>query len=91
MLDDVLKKFNEQIKDKDNQIIIIITRGYIQEFVEANYGRKLTKAELEDLSWSVWEDGDYDLMCWIDQAIIQIIRKSESKDNHKAKGGIKHA
>lgn len=79
MFDEDLKKFNSQIKNKGEQIIILITRGYIQEFVEANYGRELTDAELEELSWLVWEEGDYDLMCWLDASINQIIKKSESK------------
>lgn len=87
MLDDALKKFNELMKNKDDQIVIFITRGYIQEFVEANYGRKLTEAELEDLSWSAWEEGDHDLMCWIDQAMSQIIKESGSINNHEIKGG----
>lgn len=86
MFDDNLKKLNEQIKDKNDQIIIFITRGYIQEFVESNYGRKLTDTELEELSWLVWEEGDYELMCWLDTAINQIIKESESKNNHETKG-----
>ncbi|GEM_PF-5254298 len=87
MFDENLKKLNKQIKDKNDQIIIFITRGYIQEFVESNYGRKLTDAELEELSWLVWEEGDYELMCWLDTTINQIIKESESKNNLEAKGG----
>lgn len=74
---DFYEKFNKQIPDKDDHIIIAIHRGYIQEFVEANYGRKLTESELDELSWLVWDEGDYDLMCWIDAAVREIIKDTK--------------
>lgn len=77
MLDDDLKKFNEQMADKDEEIIIPITKGYIQQFVEDNYGRKLTESELEELSWSVWEEENCYLWDWLDEAIRQIIPEKE--------------
>ena len=77
MFDDNLKKFNEQLKDKDEQIIIPIVRGFIQPFVEDNYGRKLTEAELKELSWLVWEDGEQYIWDWLDEAISQIIEKAK--------------
>lgn len=79
MQDDDLDNFNKQMANKDEQIIILITRGYIQEFVEANYDRKLTEQELKELRWLVWDEGDYDLMCWIDAAVRQIIKKAKLK------------
>lgn len=83
MLDDILKKFNEQLKDKNEQIIIPIVRGYIQEFVESNYDRKLTEAELEKLSWLVWEGGEQYIWDWLDNAIREIINDAELKKNGK--------
>lgn len=79
MFDDNLKKFNEQLKDKDEQIIIPIVRGFIQPFVEDNYGRRLTEAELEELSWLVWEDGEQHIWNWLDEAISQIIEETKLK------------
>ena len=76
MLDDDLKKFNEQMADKDDHIIIPVPRGYIQQFVEDNCGRELTEAELEELSWLVWEESWY-LDEWLDKAINQIVPKEE--------------
>ena len=87
MFDEALKKFNQQLKDRNEQIIIPIVRGYIQEFVESNYGRKLTEFELEELSWLVWEDGEQYIWNWLDEAVKKIIRDSESKNNHETKGG----
>ena len=83
MFDKNLKKFNERLKDKNEQIIIPIVRGYIQEFVESNYGRKLTEFELEELSWLVWEDGEQYIWDWLDEAVRKIIRDSESKNHHE--------
>jgi len=79
MLDDNLKKFNAQLKDKDEQIIIPIVRGFIQPFVEDNYGRKLTEAELEELSWLVWENGTQYVWDWLDEAVSQIIKEAKLK------------
>ena len=76
MLDDDLKKFNEQMTDKDDHIIIPIPKGYIQQLSEDNYGRRLTEAELEELSWLVWEN-DWYLWEWLDEAIRQIIPEKE--------------
>ena len=73
------EKFNKQIPNKDDHIIIAIHREYIQEFVKANYGRELTESELDELSWLVWDEGDYDLMCWIDAAVGEIIKEAEEK------------
>lgn len=81
MLEGNLKKFNEQIADKDDHIIISIPRGYIQQFAEDNCGRKLTEAELEDLSWLVWEE-DWYLWQWLNESISQIIKESESKNKN---------
>lgn len=92
MLDHDVKKLNEQTANKDDHIIIAVRRLYIQEFVEANYGRELTEAELEELTWLVWEN-DWELMQWLDDAISQIIpaeeiakhREQMFKDFHEAK------
>lgn len=78
MTDDDLKKFNEQMADKDDNIIIAISKGYIQQLAEDNYGRKLTEAELEELSWLVWEE-DWYLWQWLDEAISKIIPAEEMK------------
>lgn len=80
-MQDYLEKFNKQIANKDERIIIPITGGFIQEFVKDNYDRKLTEQELEELSWLVWEEGIYDLWVWIDAAISKIIE--EAKLNKK--------
>jgi len=93
MLDDDLKKFNEQIADKDEHIIIAIPRGYIQQFAEDNCGRKLTDAELEELSWLAWEES-WHLDEWLDEAISQILPEEEIvkhreqmfKGSHEIKG-----
>jgi len=87
MLDDILKKFNRQLKDKDEQIIIPIVRGYIQEFVESNYDRRLTEMELEKLSWLVWEVGEQHIWDWLDNAVREIIKDSGLKKNNSCKGG----
>lgn len=76
---DRYEEINKHIADKDDHIIIPITRGYIQQFVKDNYGRELTESELEELSEFVWDDGDYDLMSWIDATISQIIEESKQK------------
>lgn len=94
MLDKDLKKFNEQMADKDDHIIISIPRGYIQQFAEDNCGRKLTEAELEDLSWLVWEE-DWYLWQWLNESISQIIKeakqnkKNKNKDDYEKKYAIK--
>ncbi|OGK49797.1 hypothetical protein A3A56_03880 [Candidatus Roizmanbacteria bacterium RIFCSPLOWO2_01_FULL_40_32] len=67
-------------ESKDDQVVIEITRGYIQDFVEANYERKLTESELKELSWLVWNEGDYDLMCWIGAAVDQILTPDKNED-----------
>jgi succinate dehydrogenase flavin-adding protein (antitoxin of CptAB toxin-antitoxin module) len=76
MLDKDIEKLNSETTNKDDHIIIGIRRLYIQEFVEANYGRKLTESELEELSWLVWEN-DWDLMQWLDEAIGQIVEEAK--------------
>lgn len=86
MLDKDIEKLNSQTVNKDDHIIIAIRRLYIQEFVEANYGRELTEAELEELTWFVWEN-DWELMQWLDEAIREIMKDSESKNNHETEGG----
>lgn len=83
---DELEKFLKQ-KWGNKDIVISITREYIQEFVEANYGRQLTEHELDKLCWLVWEYDDHDLVHWLDAAINQIVKESESKNNHEEKGG----
>lgn len=59
--------------NNNDQTIIGISRVYIQDFVESNYGRKLTEPELEELSWFVWDGGDDYLLYWIGEAVDQII------------------
>ncbi len=76
MLDKDLKKLNEQTTDKNDHIIIAVRRLYIQEFAESNYGRELTEAELEELTWLVWEES-WCLDEWLDEAISQIIPEKE--------------
>jgi hypothetical protein len=58
-------------KDKE-KIIAVITEEYVQEFVEANYKRRLTKSELEELECLLWE-GDCELMDWLDYGVRQIV------------------
>lgn len=77
------KKINKQIVNKDENIVIAIPRGYIQEFVEANYGRRLTEVELEKLSWSVWDEGDENLLYWIGVAVDQIIKTAKNREGDK--------
>lgn len=79
MLDKDIKELNEQMTDKNEQVIIAVRRLYIQEFAEANYGRELTEAELEELTWLVWEN-DWELMQWLDDAIGEIMKDSEPKN-----------
>ena len=86
MLDKDVEKLNQHMANKDDHIIIAIRRLYIQEFVEANYGRELTETELEELTWLVWEN-DWELMQWLDEAIREIMKDSEPKNNHETKGG----
>lgn len=45
-------------KHDDEEVIIPIRRGFIQQFAEDNYGRKLTEEELEEISWAIFEDDD---------------------------------
>lgn len=95
MLDKDVKELNEQTADKNDHIIIAVRRLYIQEFAEANCGRELTEAELEELTWMVWEES-WHLDEWLDEAIRQIIPKEEiarhneqmSKECHKTKKTI---
>lgn len=68
---------NKQKKNKDEQVIIEIPRIYIQDFIEANYGRKLTESELKELSWLVWDDSDEYLLYWISAAVDQILMPAE--------------
>jgi len=82
MLDKDIKKMNEQTTNKDDYIIIAVRRLYIQEFAEANYGRPLTEAELEELTWMAWETS-WKLDEWLDEAIREIMKGSESKNNHE--------
>ena len=76
MLDWDVKKLNELLEDKDEHIIVAIRRLYIQEFAEANYGRELTEAELEELTWMVWKES-WKLDEWLDEAIRQIVPEEE--------------
>lgn len=76
---DIYKKINDQIPDKDDHIVIAIDREYIQEHVKANYGRKLTDSEIKKLSWLVWEEGDCDLVSWIDEGVLVILKEAELK------------
>lgn len=95
MLDKDIEKLNSQTVNKDDHIIIAIRKLYIQEFAEDNYGRKLTEAELEELSWLVWEGGEQYIWDWLNEAISQIIpeeeiakhRERELKEYHEIKGG----
>ena len=64
---------NNKKRNNNDRIIIGISQGYIQDFVEANYGRKLTGSELEELSWLVWDNGDDDLLNWISKAVNQVL------------------
>lgn len=76
MLDKDVENLNQHTANKDDHIIIAVRRLYIQEFVESNYGRELTEAELEELTWLVWEN-DWELMQWLDEAIRQIIKETK--------------
>lgn len=70
---------NKQKKNKDEQVIIEIPRIYIQDFVEANYGRKLTEAELKELRWLVWDNSDEYLLYWISEAVDQIMLLNQKR------------
>jgi len=68
---------NNKTSNKNECIVIGIPKGYIQDFVEANYGRRLTESELKELSWLVWDDWDSDLLNWIGAAVDQIIKPNK--------------
>lgn len=89
MLDHDVKKLNEQATNKDGHIIIAVRRLYIQEFAEASFGRELTEAELEELTWMVWETS-WKLDEWLDEAIREIMKDSEPKNNHETKKEVNH-
>jgi len=72
-------KTNKQPVKKDERVVIAITAGYIQQFVEDNYGRELTGPELQELADLIWEEGDHELMSWIDKAIRRLIGSSNKK------------
>jgi len=81
---DELEEFLKQKwgdKNPDEEVVISITKRYIQETVEANYGRQLTEHELDKLCWLVWEDSDRDLVFWLDPAVSQIIKQSNIKNS----------
>ena len=78
MLDKDVKELNEQMADKEDHIIIAVRRLYIQEFAEANCGRELTEAELEELNLLAWEEFWY-LDEWLYEAISKIIPAEEAQ------------
>jgi len=83
MLDKDVEELNQQMANEDEHILIPIRRLYIQEFAEANYGRGLTETELEKLTWMAWETS-WKLDEWLDEAIREIMKGSDSKNNHEA-------
>ena len=78
MLDHDIKELNERMTDKDDHVIIAIRGSYVQQFAEDNCGRKLTEAELEELSWLALEE-DWYLGVWLDEVIRQIIKEAKLK------------
>ncbi len=76
---DIYEKINKRFKNKDEYIVIAINREYIQSFVEANFDRRLTVSQLNELSFSVWDESDESLMNWLSPAVKMLIDNSERK------------
>jgi len=65
---------------KKEKIIAVITEEFVQQFVEDNYKRRLTKSELEELECLLWDDGHWELMSWLDYGVRQIVTGKYEED-----------
>lgn len=69
------KQLSLGMKAPEDKVIIEITEDFIQQFAEDNCDRKLTPAELEELSWVVWEQ-EQDLLDWIYSGAMKVMNKT---------------
>lgn len=69
---------DEELQDPEGGIVAVISKEYIQGFMQDNYDFKLSNDELNELKQLIWEQ-EYDLMRWIDEAVRELLEQGRNK------------
>lgn len=69
----------ESLKQEPSPIVYIITEEMVQDFAEANYGRRLTEVEASNL-WEGFCEDDHDyLYSFMDSAVEYVLGEEQAR------------